>query len=205
MPKVTKLEVQKSNKGRVNVYVDDEFYCGMEAVTALAVGLKEGREVTTLQLQSAIFDSEVSVAFGKAVDYISRYMKTSRQLSQYLLRKGFSQEVCQTVVAKLLDYGYVDDARYAQLYTEQNNKSKGARRIKQELLAKGVDKANAELYSQVDGEQALQSATNLAQKYMKGKSCDTPTLVKLQRYLAYRGFDFDVINSVVGNYRNFDE
>ena len=51
MPTVTKLEIQKNNKTRVNVYVDDEFYCGMEAITALAVGLKEGRQVTNDQLK----------------------------------------------------------------------------------------------------------------------------------------------------------
>ena len=129
-------------------------------------------------------------------------MKTCRQLQDYLKRKGFSQEVVQATVDKLKDYGYIDDARYAQLYTEQNSKSKGSRRIRQELLAKGVDRQNAELYSTIDDEDMLQTATTLADKYMKNKQADTPTLVKLQRYLAYRGYDFDIINTIVNNYRN---
>lgn len=202
MPTVTKLEIQKNNKSRVNVYVDDEFYCGMEAITALAVGLREGKEVTTSQLKEGIFQSEVRIGFTKAVDYLSRYQKTCRQLQDYLKRKGFGEEVVQEVVAKLKDYGYVDDKRYAQLYTEQNSKSKGARRIKQELLAKGVSRQDAEQFSALDSDDMLQAATTLAEKYMKNKPCDTPTLVKLQRYLAYRGYDYDVINTVVNSYRN---
>ena len=202
MPKVTKLEIQKNNKTRVNVYVDDEFYCGMEAITALAVGLREGRDVTVDQLREGIHQSEVRIAFSKSVDYLSRYVKTCHQLYSYLLRKGFSSEVVDAVVEKLKDYGYIDDARYAQLYTEQNSKSKGSRRIKQELLAKGVSRQDAETYSQLDNEDMLQSATMLAQKYMKNKSCDIQTLVKLQRYLAYRGYDFDIINSVVNSFRD---
>ena len=59
--------IQKNNKTRVNVYVDDEFYCGMEAITALAVGLKEGKEVTVDQLNEGIFQSEVRIAFAKSV------------------------------------------------------------------------------------------------------------------------------------------
>ena len=202
MPTVTKLEIQKNNKTRVNVYVDDEFYCGMEAITALAVGLKEGRQVTADQLKEGIYQSEVRICFTKSVDYLSRYMKTCRQLQGYLKRKGFSQEVVQATVDKLKDYGYIDDARYAQLYTEQNSKSKGSRRIRQELLAKGVDRQNAELYSTIDDEDMLHTATTLADKYMKNKQADTPTLVKLQRYLVYRGYDFDIINTIVNNYRN---
>ena len=202
MPKVTKLEIQKNNKTRVNVYVDDEFYCGMEAITALAVGLKEGKDVTVDQLKEGIFQSEVRICFSKSVDHLARYVKTCRQLQDYLKRKGFSPEVVDVVVEKLKDYGYINDARYAQLYTEQNGKSKGSRRIKQELLAKGVDRQDAETYSQLDHEDMLQSATLLAQKYMKNKPSDTPTLVKLQRYLAYRGYDFDIINSIINIYKN---
>ena len=202
MPKVTKLEIQKNNKTRVNVYVDDEFYCGMEAITALAVGLKEGKDVTVEQLKEGVFQSEIRIAFTKSVDYLSRYIKTAKQLKDYLKRKGFSQEVVDVVMEKLKDYGYIDDARYAQLYTEQNSKSKGSRRIKQELLAKGVDRQDAEIYSAIDCEDMLQSATKLAEKYMKNKQVDTPTLVKLQRYLAYRGYDFDIINNIVNTYRN---
>lgn len=202
MPTVTKLEVQQKNKLRVNLYVDDQFLCGMDSATALGVGLKVGKEVSLLQLQDAIFQSEVSVAFGKAVDYISRYMRTAKQLGQYLLRKGYSQEVVDCVVDKLKGYGYVDDKRYAQLYVEQNSKSKGSYRLTQELIAKGVSVKDAQEYGQIDHDDALANAQVLAQKYMKSKPCDTPTLVKLQRYLAYRGYDYDVINTVVNQYKN---
>ena len=89
-PTVTKLEVQKKNKLRVNVYIDDEFLCGMDATTVINVGLKVGKQVSVSQLQDAIFQSETSVAFGKAVDYLSRYMRTASQVNQYLLSKGYS-------------------------------------------------------------------------------------------------------------------
>ena len=202
MPTVTKLEVQQKNKLRVNVYIDDEFLCGMDSATAITMGLKVGKEVSIAQLQDAIIQSEISVAFGKAVDYISRYMRTCKQLSQYLLRKGYSQQVVDCVVEKLKGYGYIDDARYAQMYVEQNSKSKGSYRLTQELIAKGVSIKDAQEYGHINYDDALANATALAEKYMKNKQSDTPTLVKLQRYLAYRGYDYDVINTVVNQYKN---
>lgn len=201
MPTVTALEVQKRNKNRVNVYLDGEFYCGMEALSAVKFGLKTGVEVDTDKLQRSVADSETFSAFNKAVDYLSRAPKTEKQITDYLVRKGYDEQIIDNVRDKLRYYKYIDDERYAEMYVEQNSKTKGARRLKQELLAKGISQDKAEQHSTDYASDNYDNACRLAQKYMRNKTNDLPTLAKLSRYLLSRGYNYDTVNSVVAIYK----
>ena len=201
MPKITDMQIQKKNKTRANVYVDGEFAYALEMLTVMKLGLKIGQEVSQDKLAEAIFDSEKSVAFEKAMDYLGRGMKTAKQMRDYLEKKGYDGAVVEHVVAKLKEYRYVDDDAYAKLYVERNAATKGDRRLKQELIQKGIAVSRAEQYAATDDEQALTNATRLAEKYMKNKPCTVKTLQNLQRYLLSRGYGYDTVNTVVRGYK----
>ena len=69
------------------MYLDGEFAFGLEMLTVMKLGLKIGQEISERQLAEAVFDSEKSVAFEKAVNYLSRSMKTVKQMREYLTEK----------------------------------------------------------------------------------------------------------------------
>ena len=91
------------------------------------------------------------------------------------------------------------------MYVEQNSKTKGARRLKQELLAKGIAQDKAEQHSTDFEEDNYDNAKRLAEKYMRNKPHDLPTLVKLNRYLVSRGYDYDTISAVVATYKGEEQ
>lgn len=202
MPTITDMQIQKRNKSRANIYLDGEFAFALEMLTVMKLGLKIGKDVDVETIKTAVFDSETSVAFGKAVDYLARAMKTTKQMRDYLTQKGYSADVVECVIQKLLGYKYLDDQTYARIYAEQSKSHKGERRIKQELLNKGISHADVDDQVQVDADDQLTSATKLAQKYLKNKDRDLKTMQKLQRFLLYRGFDFDVVNSVIRTFKD---
>lgn len=200
MPKITDMQIQKNNKTRANVYIDGEFSFALEMLTVMKLGLKIGQEVSEDRLREAIVDSEKSVAFERAIDYLGRGMKTVKQIRDYLAKKEYTPEVVEHVVNRLKEYRYLDDDAYAKLYVEHNATTKGERRLKQELVQKGISVSVAEEYSAVDYEQSLENARRLAEKYVKNKPIDVKTLQKLQRYLVSRGYSFDTVNTVVRSY-----
>lgn len=202
MQKITDIQPQKRNKSRVNVYVDGEYVLALELLTVMKLGLKIGTEVTETQLAEAALDTEQSVALERAMNYIARGRKTSFQLRKYLTDKEYAPAVVNYVMDKMKYYGYIDDKAYAQAYVEQNSQSKGARRVKQELIQRGIKLSEAEEVSEQERDFSLDNATRLAERYMRGKDCDIKTIVKLQRYLVSRGYDFDIVNSVVRAYKN---
>ncbi len=202
MQKITDIQPQKRNKSRVNVYVDGEYVLALELLTVMKLGLKIGTEVTETQLAEAALDTEQSVALERAMNYIARGRKTSFQLRKYLTDKEYAPAVVNYVMDKMKYYGYIDDKAYAQAYVEQNSQSKGARRVKQELIQRGIKLSEAEEVSEQERDFSLDNATRLAERYMRGKDCDIKTIVKLQRYLISRGYDFDIVNSVVRAYKD---
>ena len=200
MPTITDLQIQKNNKTRANVYIDGEFCCALEMLTVMKLGLKIGGEISAAKLREAASDSERSVAFEKAIGYLSRGYKTVHQTREYLTKRGYASDTVEYVIAKLKDYRYLDDEAYARMYVEQNIASKGARRIRQELIFKGISYTLAEQYSVQDPDTSVDNARRLASKYMKNKTPDIKELQRLQRYLLSRGYGFDVVNTVVRGY-----
>lgn len=201
MPQITDMKIQKNNKSRANLYLDGEFAFGVEMLTVMKLGLKIGQDVSAEKLREAVLDSEKSVAFENAMDYLARGMKTEKQMCDYLLKKGYADEIVHHVVSKLKDYRYLDDKLYASLYVEQNSKTKGERRLTQELQQRGISKSQAEEAAQTDSETEWQNALVLAKKYMRGKSPDLKNLQRLQRYLLGRGYGFDTTNGVVRTFK----
>ena len=202
MPTITDMQIQKRNKTRANIYLDGEFAFALEMLTVMKLGLKIGKDIDVETVKMAVFDSEVSVAFGKAVDYLARAMKTTKQMHDYLTKKGYATDVVDTVIQKLQGYKYLDDQAYARLYTQQSKTHKGERRIKQELLNKGISHEQVDDEVQIHKDDQLQTAIALAEKYLKNKDRDIKTMQKLQRFLLYRGFDFDTVNTIIRNFKS---
>lgn len=72
----------------------------------------------------------------KLLDYQDR---TSSELREKLVKKGFSEEEAENVVLSFEESGLVNDERYASLYAQSKlGAGKGSRWIKQKLREKGI-------------------------------------------------------------------
>lgn len=196
MPVITKIETQK-NKSRVNIFVDDSFFCGLNKETAVIFGLKENKEVDEEKLKVAIFESEVKSAFEKSLDYLGRRMYTKKELIERLTQKGYVKEVAERVIEKLEEYRYIDDKLFAKQFF-QSNGHLSKRVIQGKLIQKGV--ANdiiSEIIEERTGESEFELCLLQAKKYLKSKKVnDIKDIQKMQASLARKGFGFDTIKKV---------
>lgn len=173
---ITAIEAQKRNKDKVNLYLDGEFACSLTAESVVRARLKIGQELSEERLREILATSETELAFKKALDHISRAMKTEKQVKDYLCLKGFDALAAERAVEKLKEYKYADDLQFSALYVEMNGRQKGARRIKAELLQKGIDETKAEqALLMLSEERSSESAAALADKFMRGKANDFKT------------------------------
>ena len=196
MQVITKIETQK-NKSRVNIFVDDSFFCGLNKETAILFGLKENKQIDEHKLKEAIFESEIKSAFQKSLDYLGRRMYTKKELSDRLFKKGYEKEIIEKAIEKLEDYHYVDDSLFAKQFVQTNQKI--SKRILQgKLLQKGVsaDEISEIIESRTD-EDEYNLCMEQARKYLKSKTVsDLKDVQKFQACLARKGFDFDTIKKV---------
>lgn len=202
---ITKIESQR-NKSRVNIFVDDSFFCGLNKETAVIFGLKENQEVDENKLKTAIFESEVKSAFEKSLDIVGRRMNSKKELITKLTNKGYSDEVCDRVVEKLEEYHYIDDVLFAKQFVSANNKL-SKRNLKEKLILKGVSSdIILDVLENRSNDDEFELCLVQANKYLKRKKIDTyEDLAKLQASLARKGFDFDTIKRVCKSIKISDD
>ena len=107
--KITKIEVQKKNKNRVNLYVDDDFFCGLSLETILKFRIKENQDISLERLEYLKNQTEREIAFEKAIKHISKSQKTENEVKKYLCKQGYEDDTINSTIEKLKSYSFVDD------------------------------------------------------------------------------------------------
>jgi len=197
MKTITKLVVQKNDNNRVNLYLDDKFFCGLELETAVKNSLKVGTIITEEKLTKIQQESEKHTAYNKALKLISTRYKTQREVEKYLYDKGYLAPTVYYVVSKLNEYHYIDDERYIQSYIASHKSSCGKLKLKQQLLLKGINESLIDVALNEDEFEQNSEILHLAEKYMKNKENTKQTYIKLFKYLMNKGFEFDEVKSVL--------
>ena len=135
-------------------------------------------------------------------------MRTAAELTQLMRNKVEAGEGGQAkingVLARLKEYGYVNDADYAANYAKlrQENASFGKRRVRQDLAVKGV---HAELIA-ATLEAAYENVNEeeLARRHLERKGVKKPAnqkeAARVMRMLMRAGFSTGVIFSILKNW-----
>ena len=201
MPTITDITLQTKNKKRCNLFLDGEFYCALSYETVMKNYLKVGLLIDNEKLEIIVKENEKQEALNRAISYISKNLKTKRQVKYYLIGKGYSEEVAWYCVDKLKEYDYINDVEYSKRYIESTSKNQGNRLIEYKLMMKGVKKEdiqNAYLETDVDGNE---NAKNVAEKYLKNKEITKENIVKAYRYLIGKGFSYEQANYALSQFK----
>lgn len=139
------------------------------------------------------FEEELLFAKEKAFRLLGDMDRTKKELSERLTRVGVGEEAIRKTLEYLSGYGYVDDERYARHYYAHYCAGRGQRRIRMELLKKGIDKETVEtVLSEADDtetENERERCLALARKRAAGQDLsDQRVRSRLLGYLARRGF-----------------
>ena len=199
MKKITDIKEQLKNKKRVSVYLDGEFYCGLDLITALKYRLKVGEFIDENRLVKIQYEAELQACFDRALNFISSSVKTQKQIQDKLKKLGYLDEIIENVIEKLKSYGYIDDSDYAKRFTNTYKSTKGKRLIKLELMKKGVKDIDAQTaLNEIESQQ--DACDTLADKYLKNKEKDKKNILKCYKYLLSKGFDYDDAKQAVDRY-----
>jgi regulatory protein len=85
-------------------------------------------------------------ALELAYRYLNRRERTVAEMRRHLGARGCRSDDAEAAIGQLLDQGYLDDARYAQLFAEDKRELEqwGSGRIQRALLERGIDCALVE-------------------------------------------------------------
>ena len=195
--KITALVIQKKNKERVNLFLDNAFAFGISLNAAL--NLKKGQFLSDEEIARLKFNDQAEQAYQKSLHFLSYRARSAQETKQYLRKKDFGEDAIEIAIERLTDKGYLNDAEFGQLWVENRNRfnPKGKTALRYELRAKGLSEADIE--KALDGLDEENLAWQAVQKQLtRWQALDKLTFrQKLNGHLARRGFSYDIIQTII--------
>ena len=212
MNQITDIEPQKKNPKRVNIFLDEKFAFGVSLESKIINHLKVSEQLTPKRVDELIFQDQVERLYEKAIKFLSYRPRAEKEIKDNLLqklwrtdkgeeeKKNFEVSTAE-VIKKLKKIGQIDDAEFARWWVEQRTRFKktSPRILKGELLKKGIEK---ELIDQIFSEVSIdpfELALEVGRKKERNYQNTNPKTFreKMGRYLAAKGFDWEVIKKAV--------
>lgn len=192
---MTITEIKRKGKSELYyVYADEELIGLLQAEFIYKHKLKSGLEIDRKELEEIKKLSDKLTCVNQALGYLSKMIRSEFQVRQYLKKHMYDDETIDEAISKLKNYGYINDEQVATLTVQSLSTKKGKNYIKKELSQKGIDKSQIALLTEnLDGQEEL--CETLAKKWLKNKELplNQNEKAKLYRFLAGKGFEFDVI------------
>jgi regulatory protein len=150
--------------------------------------------------------------FERAVKLLAAKPRSIAELRERLLRgKETNQEVVEEVIARLREYGYLNDERFAFSYASYKVKQRpiGRRRLERDLKFKKIDSAVASealemVFAETPEEQLIDQA--IAKRLrIRGKPKNRAEAKSLFDHLLRQGFPFEVVSDKVRSLTNLTE
>jgi regulatory protein len=142
--------------------------------------------------------------FERAVKLLAAKPRSVAELRDRLLRgKSIDEEVVETVIARLREYGYLNDERFAFSYASYKVKQRpvGRRRLERDLKFKKIDSAVANealemVFAETPEEQLIDQA--IAKRLrIRGKPKNRAEAKSLFDHLLRQGFEFELVSEKI--------
>ena len=212
---ITKIELQKNNKKRASLYIDNKFALGLSVETVYDFGLRKNDIITEEQIEDIKRKENQKNTLSYAINLITKHSYSTFDLKRKMLQKGYENHQIEKTVEYLQTYGYLDDMQYAQNYIKDKTRfnNYGSIRLKNELLNKGIDKKIVEdaLEQFFDNDSIkydeYTAAKELAIKKMNSYEKDDKAAKyrKLSGFLIRKGYSYDIVNQVVSELLSYSE
>lgn len=145
---------------------------------------------------------EEEKGFNLTLRYLRYRPRTTFEVKNHLLKKGFSEEVIKRVVERLCEMKYLDDYNYALewLSYQVSNGKNGPRLLVYKLKQKGVppDLIKEALKEKFDPVTELETVKNIiAKKYGDISNLTYKEKQKAGAYLQRKGFSYEIITKML--------
>lgn len=198
--RISKVSPAVKTAGRYNIYVDGKYSFSLDELQLVQNGLHSGLEISEAQLEQLKSESDFGKNYIRAVDLISRRLRSEREIRDYAFRKQWTKSNTERVIERLKARGYLDDRRFAELFFSSRHQSGrySLKRIRLDLVKKGISSDIIDDLCRANGDSA--ALLKLINKRINKYDDEN----KLIAYLARNGFRYDDIKAALDRYHQGD-
>lgn len=196
MSKITKLTSQKRGEF-VNLYIDDEFFCGLSLNQVAAHRLYKGQELSDLELEQLRDEANQSKAYHAGLRYVSLRIRSEKEMRDYLHRKGYEDDVSAAVVHRLRSENYLNDEDFTERWIAMRRAQHWSpRAIQSDLMKRGLrfDPTDPAIEQ---SESIQESISALIYKKTRYRTIERE---KLMQFLAGKGYHYTDIKLALDHF-----
>jgi regulatory protein len=203
---VSRLVVLTGRPERTVVYLDGRRAGDIATEVVNAKGLRKGDTLAEDDLAELRRQDEPHRARFRALGLLGVRDRSATEIANRLRMAGFAPDIVEATVRWLRELDYIDDRRFSERYVNEKSRSGwGGRRIRAELLRKGVDRALVDeaLALHMDDPEAesarMEDLLALVRKRFGRQWSEDRRAAerRLSAFLVRRGYDWDTVASVV--------
>lgn len=200
--KISSIKQQVKRKDRYAIYIDGKYSFSLGELELINSKLKLGQELTSAELKDLQGRAKLDKAYDRALNYIAIRPRSRWEISDYLKRKKHDNKDIDFILNKLSDSGYVNDESFAQAWVSNRRLLKpiSRRKLIMELRQKRVDSSIIEKVLADDETTDISTLQQVVEK----KRRRYPDDIKLMRYLASQGYNYQDIKYALKAYTSDD-
>lgn len=139
-------------------------------------------------------------AYNRSLRFLSYRPRSTKEVEEYLLKKGYHEETIKTVIKELYDLKFLNDPEFADWWTQQRQtvRPKSKYIIRRELKQKGIDQELTDKTLE-NAQEDFQVAKELYERKKRQfeKYEGDARRQKVAQFLGRRGFNWDIIKKVL--------
>lgn len=198
---ITRIENQKRNLNRVNIYIDNKFAFGLTDDIRYKYDLHTNKEIDNDFIEDILKAEEERKVINAALNILSYRQRSIKELREKLKEKGYDSLFIEKAIDYCREQNYLNDEEFSISYIKDKQylNKLGSKRIKYELINKGVSKDIIDEVLQVNPEYEFNIALDLANKKLSSYKNDDRNSIyrKLGGFLQRKGYPFDIIKKVL--------
>lgn len=201
------LSVKKGNANKIHIFVDDEYRATVDSDYWYSEKYRNLKEINEEELTELLDEVSFRRAYNKGLDFLSRRPYGTQELIKKLCEKGHEKHAAEKACERMTELGLLNDEEFARILANEllERKNYSLKRIKQELIFKGIDREIAEnTVDTLDNDAQSRIIIIVKKKYInklgdeKGKKRTVDALMRL-------GYSYSDIKNALNTLLEFDE
>ncbi|MCX6133578.1 MAG: RecX family transcriptional regulator [Ignavibacteriales bacterium] len=199
---ITRIQKVRRARSRYEISLDEKPAFHVSESLLVKAGLFTGKSIDQGEIDKLLLADACERANQIAVNFISYRPRSSKEVTDKLVRKGFTEDIVHAVVEHLREIFLINDLEFARMFVRDKLRGKpvGRALLRRKLMEKGISFQATErvIKEYVTDENEQEAARTLATRKLKmsgARFSDLEPAVRQKRladYLLNRGFSTEV-------------
>lgn len=189
------------DKKRFKIVLDEEAAIVLYNSEMKRYHIVQGGDLPSEQYEEILKEILFKRARLRVVSLLKASDKTEKELRKKLQEGYYPPEAIEHAIETVKNYHYVDDERYARHYVEYGADKKSRRQLTYELQKKGIDQETiSDLIEEIPIDEEQQIKSFLRKRRYSGSSASPEEKRKIAAALGRKGFSYETVMRVIGEF-----